>query len=123
MLQQYDLSAGGAAELIDLLRKGTRCQSNPSALTSRISDLRILCQLAGPVFVDMRSEEASAPDFQRFECKTQEGLHDFLLLQGAIGLKRVDVEDAPVCDVAGDLEEGCRYDLVFGRGRAWAKPR
>ena len=37
VLQQYDLSAGGAAELIDLLRKGTRCQSNPSA---RLTHLR-----------------------------------------------------------------------------------
>ena len=28
----------------------------------------------------------------------------------------VDVEDAPACNDAGDLEEGCYYDLLFGRG-------
>ena len=89
------------------------------------SDLRILCRLAAPVkvFVDIRSEEASEPNFQRFECKTQEGLHDFLLRQGASGLTRADVMDAPVCHDAGDLEAGCRYDLVFGRGSEWAKMR
>ena len=87
--------------------------------------MRILCRLAAPVkvFVDIRSEEASEPNFQWFECKTQEDLHNFLLRQGASGLTRADVIHAPVRHDAADLEAGCRYDLVFGRGSEWAKMR
>ena len=87
------------------------------------SDLRILCRLAAPVkvFVDVRSEEASEPNFQEFECKTQQDLHNYLLRQGASGLTRADVIHAPVSHDAADLEAGCRYDLVFGRGSEWAR--
>jgi len=73
------------------------------------------------VFVDMRSQENAAPDFQQFECKTDEAMHQFLMRHSASALKRVDVEDTRACNDAGDLEEGCYYDLLFGRKSEFAK--
>jgi hypothetical protein len=73
------------------------------------------------VFVDLSSDEDAEADFRPLVFTSQQDFQEHLLRSGASALRRAGVEDAPLCKAFSDLEEGCRYDFVFGKGSAWAK--